>query len=151
MIFNSPTHEMVDEWKLIWNEYKDLLHANRKSGQDLIDYLYKNYILTEIFEKNTLECVKYNVNMNETYSEKLPNGVIPVPRAFYLENKGNVITSYSIHYTKLYEFLAALKPLGIEPGKSFDKSKVAKIDGKQFRAIARITSYNVCYTKLLRK
>ncbi len=35
------------------------------------------------------------------------------------------------------EFLAALKPLGVEPGKSFDKSKVAKIDGKQFRAIAQ--------------
>lgn len=34
-------------------------------------------------------------------------------------------------------FLAALKPLGVEPGKSFDKSKVAKIDGKQFRAIAQ--------------
>jgi len=33
-------------------------------------------------------------------------------------------------------FLAALKPLGVEPGKTFDKNKVAKIDGKQFRAIA---------------
>jgi len=32
--------------------------------------------------------------------------------------------------------LAALKPLGIEPGKSFDKTKVATIDGKRFRAIA---------------
>jgi hypothetical protein len=33
-------------------------------------------------------------------------------------------------------FLSALKPLGVEPGKSFDKSKVANIDGKKFRAIA---------------
>jgi len=32
-------------------------------------------------------------------------------------------------------FLAAMKPLGIEPGKTFDKSKVAVIDGKRFRAI----------------
>jgi len=33
-------------------------------------------------------------------------------------------------------FLSALKPLGVEPGKTFDKSKVANIDGKKFRAIA---------------
>ncbi len=32
--------------------------------------------------------------------------------------------------------LAALKPLGVEPGKKFDKSKVVSIDGKRFRIIA---------------
>lgn len=33
-------------------------------------------------------------------------------------------------------FLAALKPLGVEPGKTFDKNKAAGIDGKRFRSIA---------------
>lgn len=33
-------------------------------------------------------------------------------------------------------FLAALKPLGVEPGKTFDKNNVANIDGSQFRSIA---------------
>jgi len=33
-------------------------------------------------------------------------------------------------------FLASLKPLGVEPGKRFDESKVANIDGKGFRSIA---------------
>ena len=33
-------------------------------------------------------------------------------------------------------FLAAIKPLGIEPGKTYDKNKVANIDGKRFRAMA---------------
>jgi hypothetical protein len=32
--------------------------------------------------------------------------------------------------------LAAYRPLGLEPGKTFDASKVAKLDGKQFRRIA---------------
>ncbi len=32
--------------------------------------------------------------------------------------------------------LAAYKPLGIEPGKAYDPTRVAKIDGKQFRKIA---------------
>ena len=33
-------------------------------------------------------------------------------------------------------FLAAINPLGIEPGKVFDKDNVTRIDGKRFRAIA---------------
>ncbi len=33
--------------------------------------------------------------------------------------------------------LAAYKPLGIEPGKAFDASTVAQIDGKQFRTVAQ--------------
>ncbi|HBX44014.1 MAG TPA: hypothetical protein DEH27_09695 [Deltaproteobacteria bacterium] len=33
-------------------------------------------------------------------------------------------------------FLAALKPLGIEPGKTFDKNSAVPIDGKRFRSIA---------------
>jgi hypothetical protein len=33
-------------------------------------------------------------------------------------------------------FLAALKPLGVEPGKTFDKNSAVRIDGKRFRSIA---------------
>ncbi len=33
--------------------------------------------------------------------------------------------------------LAAYKPLGVEPGKAFDPTTVAQIDGKQFRAVAQ--------------
>ena len=47
-----------------------------------------------------------------------------------------VITSYSIHYTKLYEVKVDPKPSPIETS--------------QTRSACRITSYNVCYTKLLR-
>jgi len=32
--------------------------------------------------------------------------------------------------------LTAYKPLGVEPGKTFDASKVAKLDGEQFRRVA---------------
>jgi hypothetical protein len=33
-------------------------------------------------------------------------------------------------------FLAAIKPLGVEPGKAFDRNTMADIDGKRFRSIA---------------
>ncbi len=35
------------------------------------------------------------------------------------------------------EVLAALKPLGVEPGKQFDADKVAKIDGEKFAKVAK--------------
>jgi len=43
------------------------------------------------------------------------------------------------------QFLAAMKQLGIEPGKKFDKAGIANIDGKRFRAIAekiRVESFS---------
>ena len=51
----------------------------------------------------------------------------------------SVITSYSIHYTKLYEYenlytLGAFESIIVNTNRKF----------------YRITSYNVCYTKLLR-
>ena len=76
-----------------------------------------------------------------------------------------VITSYSIHYTKLYDEL-------LSPAGSFDALKQAvhngadavylggthfgarayanNFDNDQLIEAIRITSYNVCYTKLLR-
>ena len=57
-----------------------------------------------------------------------------------------VITSYSIHYTKLYEgkivadAAAAGTPANPDTVRLHDMLKTAD----------RITSYNVCYTKLLR-
>ena len=70
-----------------------------------------------------------------------------------------VITSYSIHYTKLYEKEyqqklydqelakenATVSTLVAKPGNSEHHSGYA-VD----LALYRITSYNVCYTKLLR-
>ena len=53
-----------------------------------------------------------------------------------------VITSYSIHYTKLYDFPATVDYEWLD-----QEVKPSRRDGR----IVRITSYNVCYTKLLRK
>ena len=57
-----------------------------------------------------------------------------------------VITSYSIHYTKLYERTKSDFPeLPVEPNIfELDPSDMPIMN------INRITSYNVCYTKLLR-
>ena len=53
-----------------------------------------------------------------------------------------VITSYSIHYTKLYDVVADQFAVGDEDG--------LVVAGPELGGEYRITSYNVCYTKLLR-
>ena len=58
----------------------------------------------------------------------------------------NVITSYSIHYTKLYEATSPTMSTEIR----FCTSGERRARKYQRSASARITSYNVCYTKLLR-
>ena len=72
-----------------------------------------------------------------------------------------VITSYSIHYTKLYEdslegALAAYRQ-ALDGGQHLIEIRVPhdevanQLNDLKAWIQARITSYNVCYTKLLRK
>ena len=83
----------------------------------------------------------------------------------------SVITSYSIHYTKLYEtmaiVIATVQTFGFKKAETSGSEKPSCIsvkDGKFTKWLllttakgepdalnnSRITSYNVCYTKLLR-
>lgn len=89
MITQEPTEAILEEWKSVWLRYKDKLNPNRKSGTDLLNYLLQKYILTEMHEKGAADAVIGNVTMNTCYAEKLPVGMIPVPRTFFLENAGN--------------------------------------------------------------
>lgn len=88
MITTEPTKEMFDEWKAIWTAYKDRLQPNRKSGAVLLAYLQEHYVLTEIHDQNALDVIAENVTHTDFRSKKLPHGVSPKPRAFFLENKG---------------------------------------------------------------
>lgn len=89
MITQKPTSEMLTEWKNTFEQHKDLLQPNRKSGTDLLKYLQSNYFLTEITDKKVLTVISENVSRNKIYTEKLPAGQLPLPKAFYLENMGS--------------------------------------------------------------
>lgn len=89
MLTREPTKELLQEYKSIWMQYKDQLRPNRKSGRELLDYLQQKYILTEIWDKEAADAVVLSVTKNQPYKEKLPVGMAPVPRTFFLENAGN--------------------------------------------------------------
>ena len=74
-----------------------------------------------------------------------------------------VITSYSIHYTKLYDTRVAdtATPQSAAVMPMYDSQVFSRISGSSGKVVwtvigssssnfHRITSYNVCYTKLLR-
>ena len=63
-----------------------------------------------------------------------------------------VITSYSIHYTKLYDARCLQLPVQkLRSVGGMAKTSMINRERKRERAVQnRITSYNVCYTKLLR-
>lgn len=86
MITQDPTKDMLEEWKSIWVHYKEKLKPNRKTGTELLYYLQEKYILTEIHDKSASDAVIVNVIQNESYAEKLPKGMDPAPRTFFLEN-----------------------------------------------------------------
>lgn len=94
MITQEPTSKVLSEWKTTWLQYKDKLRPNRKSGTELLYYLQSKYLLTEIHEKSAMDAVVKSVTMNVPFSEKLPQGAIPVPRTFFVENAGNGIILY---------------------------------------------------------
>lgn len=89
MITQKPTPEILTEWKNIFEQYKDFLQPNRKSGTDLLEYLQSNYSLTEITDEEVLTVISENVSRSAFFAEKLPDGQLPLPKAFYLENVGN--------------------------------------------------------------
>lgn len=88
MITQKVTKAKLDKWKNIWLQYRDTLKPNKKSGVELLEYLQNNYILKEIYDQFILDTILYNVTKNIHYTEKLPRGVVPSPRAFLLENVG---------------------------------------------------------------
>lgn len=80
---------MIEQWVIVWNQYKDILKPNRKSGQEIIDFLSEKYVISELHSNDASEAVRLNVTMNQPFVEKLPDGTIPQPKTFFVENQGN--------------------------------------------------------------
>ena len=74
MLMEEPTPEMLEKWKKTWIEYKDKLRPNRKSGQEVVEYLKNKYIMKELNDNNAKEVVIDNLMNNKLLADKLPVG-----------------------------------------------------------------------------
>ena len=88
MLRHEVTPEMLDEWKSVWSKYKDKLRPNRKSGQDILNYISEKYVLSELHDDYATQVIVNSVMMNEYFAEKLPAGKEPLAVTFIVENTG---------------------------------------------------------------
>ena len=91
MLTEQPTREMLDEWKRIYNENRDRLRPNRKSGAEVNDYFRRKYHFWEFDSAAFRDVVNFNIMENEPNREKLPEGVAPKITAYRDSRAGIVV------------------------------------------------------------
>ena len=85
MLMEKATKEMIDEWINIFNENKDKLKPNKKTGLEIIEYLKENHSVIEI-ENLKLEVIVHdNIVLNEFSNQKLC-GKNPTIRIFEIND-----------------------------------------------------------------
>jgi hypothetical protein len=94
MHMQEATTELLEKWKAIWQEYKDRLIPNRKSGAEIVAYLSDRYLLIEIHDDTALRVISENVMYNELLASKIPFGSAPSPKAYFVESSANGKTLY---------------------------------------------------------
>lgn len=87
MLIDKPTEEMIEEWKEIYNQYKDKIKPNKREGMDIIAYLENHYNITELQDNELKEVVSFNIQNSEFYADKL-NKQKPTIRIFKINNIG---------------------------------------------------------------
>jgi len=95
MLMTEPTLQMLAEWKAIWAAHKDQLKPNRKTGAQLLDFLFAHYALTELHDPEALDIIVSQVLDNTPFAEKLAPGEKPLPRAFIIDRTGAGQTLYA--------------------------------------------------------
>lgn len=85
MLRQEATPEMVKKWKKIYDERRDTLTPNRKTGKEVEEYLRQHYSVTPVNTEDENQKVIYNIMHNRVFYEKLPKGVMPSPVTYYIQ------------------------------------------------------------------
>ena len=88
MLNSNPTKEMVLEWKMTFDLYRNKMLPNRKKAQELIEYLVEKYPVSLIQDPGYDQVVIDNIIMNDQYSKKLKYQKAPTPVIYLLKNEG---------------------------------------------------------------
>ena len=91
MLREIPTQAMRNQWEKTFAQYKDRLRPNRKSGQQVVDYLLSRYPLEPLEDERARQVVADNVLNNACFREKLPAGEQPRPKTFRWRREGREV------------------------------------------------------------
>ena len=65
----AVTSQKIEQWKLIYKEYKDKIKPNRKTGKEIVDYLKSKYELNSLDDDHAKEIVYQNVMQNKVFKK----------------------------------------------------------------------------------
>lgn len=85
------TVQQIEEWKKIFEKYKTLLVPNRKTGQEIVDYIIAKYNVDKFEDDEANKVVYYNVMENELLKSKLKGDEKPIPVTFYLKSENKEV------------------------------------------------------------
>ena len=91
MLLTEPTSEMLENWMKLWKENKDKIKPDRKSGEDVLNYLKEKYVLIPTEKtggESIVKQVEDEIKNNEYSAWRLPVGKKPEVKAFIVEKKG---------------------------------------------------------------
>ena len=145
----SPLFTQVPSAYFTYYE-NNLLFCN--SINQLESFIYSNILKSTLVNTKEYTSFKQNFAPNDNLFAFCKGGFVPHYGSVLFDGLfGNVITSYSIHYTKLYDTGAKYNILRCLLKRDTTVIRVPWDYDFTTEDYDRITSYNVCYTKLLRK
>lgn len=95
MLTQRPTQEIISQWKSIFTKYRPRLKPNRKTAEEVIEYLTVKYPLAEIATDAAKRIVVDNITMNKPFAEKLPPGKESKPIVYTVLNQAGATSLYS--------------------------------------------------------
>lgn len=85
----APTMDDIREWKLIYDQYKEKLKPNRKTGLEVIEYLKANYCLKNEHADEIKQMVVSNIIYNKCLFGFIPEKDDLKPIAYTVLNENN--------------------------------------------------------------
>lgn len=77
MLTSEPTPDMINNWKKIYEDNKERLKPNRKSGSE-VDSYFRNKYKPDCFDSEEFrEIIRGNILQNQFNKDKLPQGKLP--------------------------------------------------------------------------
>lgn len=88
------SQEKIEQWKSVYEKYKDILKVNSKPILEVIEFLKQNYIIKEETSEEFKDVIIHNIKLNKPLSEKIPNNAELKHVAFIIQNEGNAKKLY---------------------------------------------------------
>ena len=82
---------MIENWKRIYQENRERLKPNRKSGIEIDEYFRGKYKPEPFHSEKFKEIVRENIMLNERLRNKLPKGKLPDIICYLVENQAVMV------------------------------------------------------------